>query len=263
MISTTTSNAAITIRVLCYDPESELESELEMAKSNDNSCTLVQSSDCNSDLVNKLQAEIIAGFHLAVKSGPLMEEPLFKIKVVVENIEMMTVAVEEIGPGVIMGVVRSCIRHAFLTRPVRIVERYYRGEFQTSLEALGSLYDVLNRRRGRVIGEEMVENTDMILVLGEIPHSECFGLSAELVTASRGEAVVPILEIAGWVVCEKDPFWVPHSKEEREDYGEAHAYVDKKNEAKNAIAAVRKRKGLMGDLVLVQAEKQRTLKTNK
>jgi len=121
----------------------------------------------------------------------------------------------------------------------------------------------LNRRRGRVIGEEMVENTDMILVLGEIPHSECFGLSAELVTASRGEAVVPILEIAGWVVCEKDPFWVPHSKEEREDYGEAHAYVDKKNEAKNAIAAVRKRKGLMGDLVLVQAEKQRTLKTNK
>ena len=109
----------------------------------------------------------------------------------------------------------------------------------------------------------MVENTDMILVNAAIPHSECFGLTAELIERSKGESVVPILNFSHFAVLDKDPFWIPLSKEEREEHGEAHAYKQNNNIAKAAIDKVRKRKGLMGDAVLIQAEKQRTLKTNK
>ena len=145
----------------------------------------------------------------------------------------------------------------------RARQSYYEGEFQTTLTALGNLYDVLNKRRGKVTGEDMVENTDMILVSAAIPHSECFGLSAELIEKSKGESVVPILNWSHHEVCEKDPFWIPLSKEEREEHGEVHAFKDANNVAKIAIDKVRKRKGLMGDAILIQAEKQRTLKTNK
>lgn len=55
-----------------------------------------------------------------------------------------------------------------------------------------------------------------------------------------------------------DPFWVPSTEEELEDFGEK---ADKANIAKAYMDAVRKRKGMFIEKKMVEAgEKQRTLK---
>ena len=132
-----------------------------LAKATQNDCTLVQSKrlDIQAQHVAvfaTLKQEIITGFHLATKSGPIMEEPLFEVCVVLEDIEFVE-AEEEKGDGALkddsgklITVVKNAMQSAFLTLPVRIIESHYEGEFQTTLTALGNLYDTLNKRRGKV-----------------------------------------------------------------------------------------------------------------
>lgn len=57
---------------------------------------------------------------------------------------------------------------------------------------------------------------------------------------------------------DQDPFWVPTTEEELEDFGEK---ADKANVAKVYVDKVRKRKGMFVEQKVVEhAEKQRTLK---
>ena len=68
---------------------------------------------------------------------------------------------------------------------------------------------------------------------------------------------------------QEDPFWIPTSLEEREDYGEIVSSGDRSTGiASNAlkyIRAARQRKGLIVDSskIIVAAEKQRTLAKKK
>ena len=56
-----------------------------------------------------------------------------------------------------------------------------------------------------------------------------------------------------------DPFWVPTTEEELEDFGEK---ADRENKAKKHMEQVRERKGLRVDKKIVEhAEKQKTLKS--
>ena len=67
----------------------------------------------------------------------------------------------------------------------------------------------------------------------------------------------------------KDPFWIPTSLEEREDYGEILLSGDNStgvlNNALKYIRMLRDRKGLLSDShkIVVAAEKQRTLARKK
>lgn len=57
---------------------------------------------------------------------------------------------------------------------------------------------------------------------------------------------------------DEDPFWVPTTEEELEDFGEK---ADKANIARTYTDGVRKRKGMFVEQKVVEhAEKQRTLK---
>jgi ribosome assembly protein 1 len=56
-----------------------------------------------------------------------------------------------------------------------------------------------------------------------------------------------------------DPFWVPTTEEELEDFGEK---ADRENIAKKYMEQVRERKGLRVDKKIIEhAEKQKTLKS--
>jgi len=68
-----------------------------------------------------------------------------------------------------------------------------------------------------------------------------------------------------WALIDQDPFWVPKTEEERQDFGEAEdynssAHVDGRNFARALIDKTRVRKGLWVEKQVVQhAEKQRTM----
>ena len=63
---------------------------------------------------------------------------------------------------------------------------------------------------------------------------------------------------SGFELLDEDPFWVPKTEEELEDFGEKG---DRERISKKYVDAVRARKGLLVEKKVVgDAEKQKTLK---
>jgi ribosome assembly protein 1 len=106
----------------------------------------------------------------------------------------------------------------------------------------------------------------LILITATLPHAESFGLAPVLFRESSGEVTAPELVFSHWDRFDHDPFWIPTSLEEREDFGEILQNGDVStgidNTSLNYIRRVRERKGLLVDSsrTVVAAEKQRTLK---
>jgi ribosome assembly protein 1 len=160
-----------------------------------------------------------------------------------------------------------CSNHR--TRPARLVEGHLRLTLHSSLAGLGALHSVLSKRRGKVVTDAMVDGTDLIQVTATIPQAESFGLAPELMKKSSGEVTAPELVFSHWEVLNEDPFWIPTTDEEREDYGQNLQTGDSStgldNNALKYIRMVRSRKGLLVDSskIVVAAEKQRTLSRKK
>jgi ribosome assembly protein 1 len=227
---------------------------------------------------SNLRPSAQAGFLSGCSAGPLCEEPIRGILVVLEGVELALrkkkdgsgfEAAQSISGGMVVAALRTGIRSAILTRPVRLVEGHLRLTLHSSLTGLGPLYAILSKRRGRVISDTMVEGTDLISITATLPQIESFGLAPELMEKSSGDVTAPELVFSHWAVFEEDPFWIPTSLEEREDYGEIILNGDSStgidNNALKYIRMVRDRKGLMVDSnkIVVAAEKQRTLARKK
>ena len=218
-----------------------------------------------------MRGSALAGFQLAMRAGPLCEEPVQGVAVILESVEIAMrddsakqyTPAKELSGGMVVAALRSGIRCALLSRPVRIVEGHLRLTLHSSLAGLGSLHAVLSKRRGRVVTDSMVDGTDLIQVTATIPQAESFGLAPELLKKSSGEVTAPELVFSHWEVLEEDPFWIPTTEEEREDHGDLTTASD--SDALKYIRSVRSRKGLLVDSskIVVAAEKQRTLSRKK
>jgi ribosome assembly protein 1 len=125
-------------------------------------------------------------------------------------------------------------------------------------EVLGRVYDVLTRRRGRILSESLKEGTPFFTIQSLLPVAESFGFSDEIRKRTSG-AASPQLIFQGFEILEEDPFWVPFTEDDLEDLGEL---ADRENVAKRHMDKVRMRKGLVvsGKKLVKDAEKQKTLK---
>ena len=222
----------------------------------------------------KIRGSTVAGFQLAVRSGPFCEEPVRNVLVLLEGLEIALKKSNDdrlepakpLSGGMIASALRSGIRCALLTRPARLMEGYLRLTLNSSLNGLGSLYSVLSKRRGKVEDDSMVDGTDLLAITALIPQAEAFGLAPELFAKTSGEVTAPEMMFSHWETLDVDPFWIPRTEEEREDYGELQNAGDSStgldNTALNYIRKVRERKGLKVDSTrtVVAAEKQRTMK---
>ncbi len=231
---------------------------------------------------NEFKGSLIGGFQSGCNAGPLCEEPVRGVLVILEGIEIAMYEKRKktgteddfniahpITGGMVVAALRTGIRTALLTRPARLMEGHLKLTLHSSLSGLGPLYEVLSRRRGKVLSDTMVEGTDLISIEATLPQSESFGLTGELMKKSSGEVTAPELVFSHWEMLEEDPFWIPTSLEEREDYGEIVMNGDIStgiaNNALKFIRLVRNRKGLIVDShkIVVAAEKQRTLARKK
>lgn len=229
-----------------------------------------------------MKGSVVAGFKLGMRAGPLCEEPVYGVLVVLEGVEIAMVrskstqedlkkyeSAKSITGGMVVSALRSGIRCALLTRPARLMEKLLSVTLHSSLAGLGPLHAILSRRCGRVVTDTMVDGTDLILISAILPQAESHKLSSELLKKSSGEVTAPELTFSHWDVLEEDPFWIPTSLEEREDYGEILVNGDTStgltNNALKYIRLTRKRKGLIVDSnkIVVAAEKQRTLARKK
>ncbi len=157
----------------------------------------------------------------------------------------------------VMTAVRSACRKAYSLRAPRLLEAMFRVDLQCHTDALGGLFAVLAKRRGKVISEEMREGTNIFNVSAYLPVAESFGFAGDMRKKTGGEAS-PQLIFSHWELITQDPVWTPTTEEEIEYYGTQDATP---NLAKELMDSVRRRKGLaVQEKVVVHAEKQRTLK---
>ncbi|KAK6926486.1 Translation elongation factor EFTu-like, domain 2 [Dillenia turbinata] len=217
-----------------------------------------------------LESSILSGFQLATAAGPLCDEPMWGLAFVVETyISPLTGQLEESGTsspppeqyaiftGQVITAVKDACRAAVLQKKPRIVEAMYFCELNTPTEYLGSMYAVLSRKRARILKEEMQEGSPLFTVHAYLPVAESFGFAEELRKGTSGAASV-LLVLSHWEALDEDPFFVPKTEEEIEEFGDGSSVLP--NTARKLINDVRRRKGLPVEEKVVQhATKQRTL----
>ncbi|KDP42954.1 hypothetical protein JCGZ_23896 [Jatropha curcas] len=242
----------------------------------DNSGDSDTATDIHSEITQALRMEaeslqnsVVSGFQLATAAGPLCDEPLWGVAFVVEAyISPLAEQSDEGGTnqhseqygvftGQVMTAVKDACRAAVLQNKPRLVEAMYFCELNTPTEYLGSMYAVLNRKRARVLKEEMQEGSSLFTVHAYVPVSESFGFADELRRWTSGAASA-LLVLSHWEALPEDPFFVPKTEEEIEEFGDGSSVLP--NTARKLIDAVRRRKGLPVEEKVVQhATKQRTL----
>ncbi|KAL4395625.1 hypothetical protein AHAS_Ahas01G0010600 [Arachis hypogaea] len=217
----------------------------------------------------RLESSVVSGFELATAAGPLCDEPMWGLAFLVEawisplieqNDESETHLQSEqygIFAGQVIATVKDACRAAVLQNKPRLVEAMYFCELNTPTECLGPMYAVLNRRRARVLKEEMQEGSPFFTVHAYVPVSESFGFADELRKGTSGAASA-LLVLSHWEALPEDPFFVPRTEEEIEEFGDGSSVLP--NTARKLINTVRRRKGLPVEEKVVQhGTKQRTL----
>ncbi len=236
--------------------------------------------------------KIVYAFQLATAQGPLCHEPVQGVAVVIEDIKVggengnsaQLLVRDNLGrlTGEVIKTVQQAIHRGFLDWSPRLMLAMYSCEIQASstlffvffgpsllhllkltpppppAEVLGRVYDVLTRRRGRVLSETMKEGTPFFTIQSLLPVAESFGFADDMRKRTSG-AAQPQLIFTGFEVLDEDPLWVPFTEDDLEDLGE---FGDRENVAKRYMDGVRRRKGLLveGRRVARDAEKQKTLK---
>ncbi|KAH7542015.1 hypothetical protein FEM48_Zijuj02G0028700 [Ziziphus jujuba var. spinosa] len=241
--------------------------------SSDGDAVAETSSAVNQELsveAERLESSVVSGFQLATAAGPLCDEPMWGLAFAVEAFisplpahsdesETSQQQPEQYGifTGQVMTAVKDACRAAVLQKKPRLVEAMYFCELNTSTEYLGPMYAVLARRRARILKEEMQEGSSLFTVHAYVPVSESFGFADELRRWTSGGASA-LLVLSHWEALPEDPFFVPKTEEEIEEFGDGSSVLP--NTARKLLDAVRRRKGLpVEEKVVRHATKQRTL----
>ncbi|KAF7067448.1 hypothetical protein CFC21_073345 [Triticum aestivum] len=211
-----------------------------------------------------LRNSILSGFQFATNAGPLCDEPMWGLAFIIEpyifadNSDAAHQSDQyNIFSGQVITAVKEACRAAVLQNNPRLVEGMYFCELTTPTPQLGSTYAVLGRRRAKILKEEMQEGTSVFTVHAYLPVAESIGFSSQLRTLTSGAASA-LLVLSHWDAIQEDPFFVPKSQEEIEEFGDGASIGP--NLAKKLMNSVRRRKGLhVEEKVVEHGTKQRTL----
>jgi len=219
-------------------------------------------------MFEKYEKSIVSGFQVATSSGTLCNEPMMAVCFYLEEIDFKNGADSlesdrTFGPlsGQIISMVKDACLESFDKSSRRLMEAMLKCEVVVSQQCIGKVYPILYKRRAVILKEDYEIGMDLFTITCLLPAVESFGFTSELRTKTSGSAQ-PFLLFANWQLLDVDPYAVPTTKEEIEEFG---VYGEKKpNIAKQYIDSVRRRKGLLVKEKLVEfAEKQRTLSKKK
>jgi len=229
-------------------------------------------------LLRDVRRSVVSGFQLATAAGPLCEEPLHAVAVIVLSITAAAAGGDAADgggapppagaasapAGQVMNGVREAIRRAVLGAAPRIAEAQLAVTVHVAADGLGGTYNVLGRRRGRVTREALLDDRASVFVVdAEVPVGASFGFADALRKSTSGVAR-PQMVFARWAPVAADPFWAPTTEEELADLGVEDGTAAGNNLARKIVTAVRKRKGLLvEERIVAAAEKQRTLARKK
>jgi len=221
-----------------------------------------------------VEAGIASGFQMAAGCGPMCDEPLWGVALEVDarlngvggggeggDLTLPDAQEAVYGPlaGQVAAAARAALRGAVAAAHPRLVEPTLLAEV-TAAEAgaLGGVYAALGRRRARVLREDLREGTGVFTIHAHLPAAGALGLAGDLRARTGGAASASLL-LSHWARLAVDPYFVPTTEEQREEFGEEGQGAGGVNTARAAVDAVRTRKGLpVAARVVESATKQRT-----
>jgi len=212
------------------------------------------------DLKNVIINALISSFQFVTQSGPVCNEELYGTCIIVDKINIIELDnSDEINRSLIPlseqinAVLKTGFKESILCKSIRIVQPLYRVFIQGDSDVLGSIYDVILKRKGKITGDNIVVGTKLFDIYGYLPVFESFGFSDELRSETAGN-VVPSLKFSHWEVIDifvnKDDILndaLYYNPDEQETY------------SYQIIKSVRKRKGLqIQEQIVKDANKQST-----
>merc|ERR1719281_1491862 len=161
--------------------------------------------DCTKGVqyLNEIKDSCVAGFQWASKEGVLCDENMRSVRFNLYDVALHADAIHR-GGGQIIPTARRVLYACMLTAEPRLLEPVYQVEIQCPENAVGGIYGVLNRRRGHVFEEAQTPGTPMFVVKAYLPVNESFGFTADLRSATGGQAF-PQCVFDHWEIINNDP----------------------------------------------------------
>ncbi|MEM2338462.1 MAG: elongation factor EF-2, partial [Candidatus Bathyarchaeia archaeon] len=135
--------------------------------------------------VEEVLDHIKSGFRDAVTTGVLAKEPMYGLKVNLEDVLIHEDPVHR-GPAQILPMTWRPIWGAFLLSEPKLLEPILSFECKVPNDFVSPVISLLQKRRGRIL--DMVNEEDMVIVKAELPVAESFGIADELRSSTQGRA---------------------------------------------------------------------------
>ena len=233
--------------------------------------TDASSSDTNTLLTpHDLLPKFLHAFQLGTSSGPLCHEPLSGTLTTLESLSLTSSTSSPSSPtppplsslpqltGEIIRTTQDSLSLGFLDWSPRLLLATYSCSIQAHTSVLGRVYATLAKHNATILSETLPPNSaETYLITSLLPIASSFGFSSALLTATSGHASPPQLVFSGFRMLDEDPFWVPRTEEELEDFGEK---AERENRALKVVQAVRVRKGMQSRRVVAEGGREKTLK---
>lgn len=154
--------------------------------------------------LNEIKDSVVAGFQWATKEGVLCEENVRAARFDIHDVTLHADAIHR-GGGQIIPTARRVLYACMLTAKPRIMEPIYLVEIQCPEQAVGGIFQCLNKRRGVVFDNQQIGSTPQFLVKAHLPVNESFGFTGDLRSCTGGQAF-PQCVFDHWNVLAGDPF---------------------------------------------------------
>jgi len=135
--------------------------------------------------LREVKETIISGFRWSLAAGPLAQEPVRGIKVILHDAIIHEDPAHR-GPAQIMPATKNAIFAAFLSARPTLLEPILRVDIKVPQEQVSGALNVITKHRGKVI--DMKQSGLLMHIQGEIPVSETFNLADEMRSATMGKA---------------------------------------------------------------------------
>ncbi|MGC8675795.1 elongation factor EF-2 [Fervidicoccus sp.] len=144
--------------------------------------------------LREVKDTILQAFRLAMKEGPLANEPVRGVKVVLHDAVIHEDPAHR-GPAQIYPAVRNAIFAGMLSAKPTLLEPIQKLDIRLPMDYLSGVTAIITKKRGKIL--TVAEAGDLTRVIAEIPVAESFDLASELRSVTAGKAFWG-LEFSRW-----------------------------------------------------------------
>jgi len=134
--------------------------------------------------LREIRDYIVQGFRWTTEAGPLAQEPIRGLKVVLTDAVVHEDPAHR-GPAQIMPATKNAIFAAILSARPTLLEPLLKLDIKVHPDYIGAITSVLNKHRGKIL--DMTQEEYMAMIRAELPVLESFTISDELRAAAAGK----------------------------------------------------------------------------